>query len=138
VTRALQRLHADELPEGHGRLVISLGELTWPSLPGRRAARTAGGGGERLLLRGARQLAVLAAADLEGDDDLAVPPCSGEPEYPQRFIEGQGLEFILAGRGGINESCDVAADVSAQNRSKRTPSLPSATRWLPGLASGDT
>jgi len=43
----------------------------------------------------------------------AVPPCSGESEYPQRFIEGQGLEFILAGRWGINESCDVAADVSA-------------------------
>ena len=58
----------------------------------------------------------LALAQPQGQGDAppgAVPLSRGESENPQCFIEGQRLDFVVAGRRGVNQGGDVAGDVSA-------------------------
>jgi len=58
----------------------------------------------------------LALAQPQGQCDAppgAVPLGRGQPENPQRFIESQRLNLVVAGRRGVNQGGDIAGDVSA-------------------------
>ena len=58
----------------------------------------------------------LALAQPEGQGDAppgAVPLGRGQPENPQRFIEGQRLDFVVAGRRGVDQGGNVAGGVAA-------------------------
>ena len=66
----------------------------------------------------------LALPEPQGQGDAppgTITPRCSQPADAQRFIEGQWLNLIVAGRRGVNKSGDIAGNVSALHGNLERP-----------------